>query len=550
MATSSKPSVSNKIGYIINNKYYLTRILGSGASGTVYHAKNIQTNEDFAIKLIVKPDAKEVDSTASSFEFNEYRSMQAIPVSLSREDIQSTPNHPVHTLPPLYKEVLLHSSVHSHPNILSVIEVLDASNFVCLVLDFCEMGDLFSAITERNWYVGDESLAKELFLQLLDAVEFCHSKSIFHCDLKPENILVGGAGTTLKIADFGLASQSPLCSVFGRGSSYYMAPETIAENVCYRKHIPEPRKEPILRRRSETAAHISRGERKRTPLQSKGYPRASSDVWALGIIFLNLIFGRNPWKKASLVEDAAYRDYSHNTSTLKGILPVSDELCMIMSQVFHPNPYKRVSISHLRQLVINCRVLAHNNNDFSWYKCARPKAVAPPRRPPTPIRVIQKSAARTSDCKGIQKDTSRYLSDVTYVHIENANTTSIGSRVSQPRIIHVLSCHGKKYMPTVISPPVTGTSAHSSGCNEVSSASSSSSVSSTFSQRKRKIVEKFQFVKNPGHLYPVTPEKSPMSSAAVSNTKVMFDPNSHSLYLCSASSITSKRIRSTSLLQH
>ena len=52
-------------------------------------------------------------------------------------------------------------------------------------------------------------------------------------------------------------------------------------------------------------------------LMSKGYPRGASDVWSLGIILLNIIFGRNPWKKASLAEDMVYKGYSLNPRRLE-----------------------------------------------------------------------------------------------------------------------------------------------------------------------------------------------------------------------------------------
>ena len=53
-------------------------------------------------------------------------------------------------------------------------------------------------------------------------VEYCHMQSVYHCDLKPENILVG-AGGILKLADFGLASTSPISVDFGRGSALLWA---------------------------------------------------------------------------------------------------------------------------------------------------------------------------------------------------------------------------------------------------------------------------------------------------------------------------------------
>lgn len=545
-------------GYTINDKYYLVRSLGSGASGVVYHALHTDTHQQVAIKMVLKPTANNQDTTST---LSSSKTIFATPVPISSDGIyiKSLNSHTA-----LYNEVLLHTAVHEHPNVLSVIEVLDAYKFLCVVLEYCEQGDLFTAITERNWYVGNELVAKALFLQLLDAVEYCHTRSVFHCDLKPENIMVSKDGTQLKIADFGLSSRSPLCSVFGRGSSYYMAPETIAENTVYRKYTSSTPKGHASRRCSDSnAAHFSGNIHRPTqkkPLQSKGYPRAAGDVWALGIIFLNLVFGRNPWKKASMVEDPAYQDYSMNYNTLKGILPVSEELNLIMSQVFHPDPYRRISISHLRHKILKCSALSKTSRHFSWYaKIADiQKPVIFPEQVITAVDfgIPSKSPSRHLKCKIGQEDTSSVLSDVTFVHISNSKTPSIeivtrkSSHASQSKSLHVKSPVQKTHIPTVITPPLSK-SVHD-GNADFSVSTSSSSASSASSHRKRKIGEQQpNYFGKPGHvhMYPITPEKSLISSAVVNNTKVMFHPNSTSLYLCNLASVNTKRIKSTSLVQ-
>jgi hypothetical protein len=60
---------------------------------------------------------------------------------------------------------------------------------------------LFSSITERGHFVGNDFLAKQAFLQILDAVMYCHSVGIYHRDLKPEKILITDLGRTVKLAD-------------------------------------------------------------------------------------------------------------------------------------------------------------------------------------------------------------------------------------------------------------------------------------------------------------------------------------------------------------
>lgn len=405
------PTTSGKVGYILNDTYYLAKVLGSGACGTVYYAKNLKNGQEVAIKTMIKPTpgycmgipiSSKYDEINSTDLKNVYQSHQkhgnhtfdqrnihASPINFSRHELERFQYHQIKTgseecvkavssNKALLNEIILHSSVQNHPNILPIIEVLDSHYFLFVVLEYCPLGDLFGAITERNWYVGDDQCVKKMFIQLLDAVEYCHENGVYHCDLKPENIMVDKNGQVLKIADFGLASKNHICTVFGRGSSYYMAPETIPENLMYRQTSKknetdylDSSNEVLNVQNKADIEHRKRYHNQRRlkrPLQSKGYPRSASDVWALGVVLLNLTFGRNPWKKASLVEDPAYRDYSINPDTLRCFLPVSPELNQIMAQIFHPDPYKRIKIPKLREWISKCSQFTCPTNEFSWYK--------------------------------------------------------------------------------------------------------------------------------------------------------------------------------------
>ena len=181
----------DRLGQILASRLELTGILGVGAYGVVYTAVDRQTNIPYAVKALNKTG---LDARARKFQ---------------------------------QREIRLHHHASQHPNVVSLVKILDDVDCTFVVIEFCPEGDLFSSITEGGQYVGNDALAKRAFVQILDAVEHCHSLGIYHRDLKPENILVADRGRTVKLADFGLATTDYLTSDYGCGSTFYMSPGNV-----------------------------------------------------------------------------------------------------------------------------------------------------------------------------------------------------------------------------------------------------------------------------------------------------------------------------------
>lgn len=68
---------------------------------------------------------------------------------------------------------------------------------------YCEGGNLYNMVKTLKRLT--ESQAAKVLMQVLSAVEYCHTKGIVHRDLKPENILLEkkDINSTIKIIDFG-----------------------------------------------------------------------------------------------------------------------------------------------------------------------------------------------------------------------------------------------------------------------------------------------------------------------------------------------------------
>ncbi|HUQ02355.1 MAG TPA: serine/threonine-protein kinase [Kofleriaceae bacterium] len=160
-----------------------------------------------------------------------------------------------------YREARMASSVN-HPNITSVVDFgEDADLGAFMVMELVE-GEPLAKMLHRETRLGVR-VACEIILQVADALHYVHGKGIVHCDIKTENLLVSEQQGTkrrqmiVKLLDFGLARS--LAS--GRGSGplsgtpHYVAPERI---------------------RGDAAS-------------------PSSDIYALGILFYEIVTGHVPW---------------------------------------------------------------------------------------------------------------------------------------------------------------------------------------------------------------------------------------------------------------
>eukprot|EP00897_Mesotaenium_endlicherianum_P010909 jgi/Mesen1/9847/ME000070S09127 len=90
-------------------------------------------------------------------------------------------------------------------NIVEVYATYEDSNYIYLVCELAEGGDLFHYLASQPTF--SEKDAATVGRQLLQAVAHCHLKGVVHRDLKPENVLLAGADDfTIKLVDFGSAA--------------------------------------------------------------------------------------------------------------------------------------------------------------------------------------------------------------------------------------------------------------------------------------------------------------------------------------------------------
>ncbi|KRX04744.1 Protein kinase-like domain [Pseudocohnilembus persalinus] len=141
-------------------------------------------------------------------------------------------------------------------NIVKFIELVEVENYIYLVQEFCKDGDLKDKIVSFSYIEENEALI--IIQQIIEAFQHLHKYGIIHRDLKPANILIHD--DKYKLADFGFAKtlqqnigQHMLTSVVG--SPYYMSPQLLKNDKYSYK----------------------------------------TDIWSLGMIFYEMLFGDLPW---------------------------------------------------------------------------------------------------------------------------------------------------------------------------------------------------------------------------------------------------------------
>ncbi|KAG5860615.1 cyclin-dependent protein kinase [Encephalitozoon hellem] len=101
------------------------------------------------------------------------------------------------------REILLLKNL-KHSTIVELSDVIYNNNKMYLVFEYVEL-DLRRYLDKMNdeGRFANEDFVKKMSHQLLTAMEYCHSRNIFHRDLKPQNILIDPK-ENIKLADFGL----------------------------------------------------------------------------------------------------------------------------------------------------------------------------------------------------------------------------------------------------------------------------------------------------------------------------------------------------------
>ncbi|KAL5697981.1 cAMP-dependent protein kinase [Ranunculus cassubicifolius] len=251
-------------------KYEVGRTIGEGTFAKVKFARNLETGESVAVKVLAKTTILK------------------------------------HRMVNQIKREISIMKIVRHPNIVRLHEVLSSRTRIYIVLEFVTGGELYDQIVHQGRL--SEKQARRYFQQLIDAVDYCHSKGVYHRDLKPENLLLDTQGN-LKISDFGLSAlpeQGVGLLHTTCGTPNYVAPEV---------------------------------------LRHQGYDGAVADIWSCGVILFVIMSGYLPFDEIdlpTLYKKISTADFSFPSWLSPGVKS-------LIRRILDPNPRTRIRIGEIKK---------------------------------------------------------------------------------------------------------------------------------------------------------------------------------------------------------
>lgn len=214
-------------GTFLQDRYEILDRIGSGGMSDVYKAMCHKLNRLVAIKVL-----KEEFSSDSGF------------VSKFKMEAQA-------------------AACLSHPNIVSVYDVVDEGSLHYIVMELIEGITLKNYIHKKGRLDSMEAIG--IAIQVAQGIAAAHEQGIVHRDIKPQNIIIARDGK-VKVADFGIARavSAQTLNATAIGSVHYISPE-----------------------------------------QARGsFSDARSDIYSLGITMYEMVTGKVPFEGENTVSVA------------------------------------------------------------------------------------------------------------------------------------------------------------------------------------------------------------------------------------------------------
>lgn len=181
-----------EIGSLVDGKYRILRVVGKGGMSVVYQAVNEKANKIWAIKEVRKDGVQNFEVVKQNL---------------------------------IVETELLKR--FNHPNLPSIIDVIDGEGSFIIVMDYIEGNSLSKALETSGAQKQEDVI--EWSKQLCDVLGYLHSRKppIIYRDMKPANVMLKPDGN-ISLIDFGTAREFKSSSVEDTtclGTQGYAAPE-------------------------------------------------------------------------------------------------------------------------------------------------------------------------------------------------------------------------------------------------------------------------------------------------------------------------------------
>jgi len=188
--------IKRLVGYSnISDFYAIQNVIGKGKFSVVSSAIHKKSGKKVAVKIVQKE-------------------------AMNEQDMEL-----------LFREIEI-LKLCQHVNIIRLLDIFESKDYMYIILEFIEGGDLFTHLEKRKFRVSEERASK-IIKSISSAVMYLHSFGIVHRDLKPENILMTSLNddSDVKVVDFGLSKiigPSEKC-IEPFGTLSYVAPEVLQQ---------------------------------------------------------------------------------------------------------------------------------------------------------------------------------------------------------------------------------------------------------------------------------------------------------------------------------
>jgi len=201
-----------------------------------------------------------------------------------------------------FKQEILLSSKVTHRNIVRIFDLGDADGLKFITMEYVEGKDLRHALRQQGKLSVDDAVS--IVEQVFSGLEAAHREGILHRDLKPGNIMQDANGRVV-VMDFGLArsiaSEGLTQTGLMVGTMEYMSPEQ-----AQAKDLDE-----------------------------------RSDIFAVGLIFYELLTGKMPYQADSAVASLLKRTKERAAPVSNHVAAIPRSLSSIVAKCLEPDPKLR-----------------------------------------------------------------------------------------------------------------------------------------------------------------------------------------------------------------